>query len=101
MHISLSDEVGLSGGSDGKESACNAGDLGSVPGLERSPGEGNGYSLQYSYQDKSVDRGALWAAHGVSEIWTQTYPGKSTGEFHGLYSPWDRKNIGDFLYSGY
>ena len=36
------------GGSDGKESTCNAGDLGSVPGLGRSPGEGNGYSLQYS-----------------------------------------------------
>ena len=36
------------GGSDGKESSCNAGDLGSVLGLERPPGEGNGYPLQYS-----------------------------------------------------
>ena len=36
------------GGSDGKESACNPGDLSSIPGLERSPGEGNGYPLQYS-----------------------------------------------------
>ena len=41
---------GFLGGSDGKESACNAGDLGSIPGSGRSPGEGNGYPLQYSYQ---------------------------------------------------
>ena len=39
--------MGFSGGSDGKKSACNAGDLGSVPGLGRSPGEGIGYPLQY------------------------------------------------------
>ena len=48
-------------GSAGKESACNVGDLGLIPGLGRSPGEGNGCPLQYS------------------------------GEFHGLYSPWGRK----------
>ena len=41
--------VGLPGGSDSKESACNAGDLGSVPGSGRSPGEGNGNPLLYSY----------------------------------------------------
>ena len=41
--------VGFPGGSDGKESACNAGDPGSIPGSGRSPGEGNGYPLQYSY----------------------------------------------------
>ena len=40
--------VGFPGGSDGKESACNAGDLGLILGLERSPGERNGYPLQYS-----------------------------------------------------
>ena len=40
--------LGFPGGSDGKESACNAGDLDSIPGLGRSPGEGNGNSLQYS-----------------------------------------------------
>ena len=40
--------MGFSGGSAGKEFACNAGDLGSIPGLGRSPGEGKGYSLQYS-----------------------------------------------------
>ena len=41
---------GFPGGSDGKESACNVGDPGSIPGLGRSPGEGNGYPLQYSCQ---------------------------------------------------
>ena len=50
-------EDGFPGGSDGKESACNARDLGSVPGLRRSPGEGNGYSLQYSCLENSMDRG--------------------------------------------
>ena len=40
--------LGFLGGSDSKESTCNAGDLGSIPGSERSPGEGNGYPLQYS-----------------------------------------------------
>ena len=48
----------LAHGSDGKESTCNAGDRGSVPGLGRSPGEGNGYLLQYSCLENSVDRGA-------------------------------------------
>ena len=46
---------GFSGGSDGKESACNAGDLGSIPGLGRSPGEGIGYTLQYSGLENSMD----------------------------------------------
>ena len=44
------------GGSDSKESACNAGDLGSFPGLGRSCGEGNGYALQYYCQENSMDR---------------------------------------------
>ena len=48
-------------GSVGKESACNAGVLGSIPELERSPGEGNGSSLQYSHLGNSMDRGA-WQA---------------------------------------
>ena len=43
---------GFPGGSDGKESACNAGDLGLIPGLERSPGEGNGKPLQYFCLEK-------------------------------------------------
>ena len=48
-------------GSDGKESACNAGDLSSVPGSGRSPGEGRGNPLQYFYLESSMDRGAWWA----------------------------------------
>ena len=53
------------GGSDGKASACNAGDLGSIPGLRRSPGEGNGDPLQYSCLENPMDGGTWWAAaHG-------------------------------------
>ena len=46
------------GGSDGKETACNAGDLGLIPGSGRSPGEGNGYPLQYACLENSMDREA-------------------------------------------
>ena len=53
--------MGFPGGSDGKESACNAGDVSSIPGLGRSPGEGNGYPFQYSFLENSMDRGAWWA----------------------------------------
>ena len=49
---------GFPGGSDSKESACDVGDLGSVPGWGRSPGEGNGYPLQCSGLENSMDRGA-------------------------------------------
>ena len=60
--------MGFPGGSDGKESACNAGDLGLIPGLGRSPGEGNGNPLQYSCLESPMDRGAWWATvHGVIE----------------------------------
>ena len=51
----------IPGGSDGKESASNAGDLGSIPGSGRSPGEENGYPLQYSCLENPMDRGA-WQA---------------------------------------
>ena len=47
--------MGFPGGSEGKASACNAGDLGSIPGLERSPGGGNGNPLQYSCLENPVD----------------------------------------------
>ena len=50
--------MGFPGGSDGKASACNGGDLGSVPGLGRSPGEGNGSPLQYSCLENLMDGGA-------------------------------------------
>ena len=52
---------GFSGGSEVKASACNAGDLGLIPGLGRSPGEGNGNPLQYSCLENPMDRGAWWA----------------------------------------
>ena len=55
------------GGSDGRESACNAGDPGLIPGLGRSPGEGNGNSLQYSCLGNPVDRGAWATVHGVTK----------------------------------
>ena len=63
-------------GSAGKESACNAGDLGSMPGLGRSPGEGKGYPLQYSDLEKSMD----CIAHGVAKSRIQL------NDFH-LFSP--------------
>ena len=61
--------MGFPGGS---VSVCNAGDQGLIPGLGRSPGEGNGNPLQYSYLENPMDRGA-WQAkvHGVAKSWTQ------------------------------
>ena len=58
---------GLPCGSAGKEYACNAGDLGSIPGLGRSPGEGKGYPLQYSGLENSTD----CIVHGFTKGWTQ------------------------------
>ena len=64
--------VSFPGGSDGKESACNAGDPGSISGLGRSPGEGNGNPLQYYCLENSTDRGAWQATvHGVVKSQTQ------------------------------
>ena len=63
--------MGFPGSSAGKESACSAGELGLIPGLRRSPGEGSGYPLQYSGLENSMDRGAWWATvHGVAKSWT-------------------------------
>ena len=63
---------GFPSGSDGEESACNARDLGSVPGLGRSPEEGNGYPLQYSGLENSTDKGAWQATvHGVAKSRTR------------------------------
>ena len=53
--------MGFPDGSDGKESACNAGDPGSVPEWGRYPGKGNGNPLQYSCLENSMDRGTWWA----------------------------------------
>ena len=58
-------------GSDGKKSACNAKDLGSIPGSGRSPGERKGNPLQHSCLENSMDRGACWASvHGVTKSQT-------------------------------
>ena len=63
---------GFPGGSDGKESTCSAGDPGLIPGLGRSHGQGNGYPLQYSCLENSMDRGAWWTTvHGVSKSQTR------------------------------
>ena len=63
--------TGFPGGSDGKASSCSVGDLGSIPGLGRSPGEGNGNPLQYSCLGNSMDRGAWWGTvHGVTKSLT-------------------------------
>ena len=60
------------GGSDGKESACNATGSGSIPGLGRLPREGNGNALQYSCLENSIDRGAWWVTvHGVTKSRTR------------------------------
>ena len=68
MHFSV---LGLPFGSDGKEFACNVGRLGSIPGLGRSPGRGQGNPLQYSCLEDPMDRGARWTAvHVVAKSQT-------------------------------
>ena len=63
--------MGFPGGSGGKESACNVGEPGSIPGSRRSPGKGSGYPLQYSWLENPMDRGAWWATvHEVTKIRT-------------------------------
>ena len=63
---------GFPSSSHGKESSCNAGDLGSIPGSERSLGEGNGNPLQYSCLENPMNRGAWWAiVHGIAKSWTR------------------------------
>ena len=59
--------MGFPGGSAGKESACDMGDLGLIPGMERSPGEGKGYPLQCSGLENSTD----CIVHGVAKSWTR------------------------------
>ena len=72
--------LGFPGGSEGKESACSAGEPGSIPRSGRSPGEGIGYPLQYSCLENSMDRGAWQATvHGVTKSRTQL------SNFHSLH----------------
>ena len=61
VYIYIYAYVGFPGGSAGKESSCNAGDLGSIPGWGGSPAEGNGIPLQCSCLENPVDRGGWWA----------------------------------------
>ena len=64
--------LGFPCSSVGKESACSAGDPGSIPGLGRSPGERNGNPLQYPCLENLMDRGALLAAiHGIAKSWAR------------------------------
>ena len=64
--------MGFPCGSDSKQSACNEGDPGLIPGLGRSPGKGNGYTLQYSCPENPMDRGAWQATvHGVAKSQTR------------------------------
>ena len=81
----VSQYKGVPGVSDGKESACNAGDVGLIPGSGRSPGVGNGYPCQSSCLERSMDRGAWWATvHGVAK--SQTPLSNSHFHFHFLSS---------------
>ena len=89
--------LGFPYGSDGKESTCNAVELGSIPGFGRSPGEGKGYPLQYSGLENSMDTG-LKESDMTEQIslsfWRRERlptPVFWLREFHGLYSPWGHK----------
>ena len=97
--------MGFPGGSNGKESMCNVGDLGSISRLGRAPGKGNSYPCQYSGLENSMDRGSwLGTVHGVTKSQTQL------SNFHSLthslthgdskgqgslvcYSPWGHKEL--------
>ena len=64
-------DLGFPGGSGGKESTCNARDLGLIPGLGRSHGGGHGNPLQQSCLENPMNRGAWWPlVHGVAKSWT-------------------------------
>ena len=78
--ILFSHEKGFPGDSDGKQSACNVGDLGSIPGSGRSPGEGNGNPHQCSCLENPTDRGA-WPATVSAVAKSQT---QSNEHFHFL-----------------
>ena len=80
--------IKLIGGSEVKAPACNAGDLGSIPGLGRSPREGNGNPLQYSCLENPMDGGAWWATvHGVTKRWTRL------SDFHIIIMSYNSMNM--------
>ena len=79
--------MGFPDGSDSRKSACNAGDLGLIPGLGRSPGKGNGNPLQHSCLGNPMDRGAWWAiVHGVTKEsdMTERLNNNQTTTFHAI-----------------
>ena len=99
------------GGSEVKASACDAGDLGSIPGSRRPPGEGHGNPLQYSCLEKSMNRGARWAAvRGIAKSRTQlsdTHSVTHTLYYTGLPQTadvtealWSRQDLGSPLRGG-
>ena len=75
---------GFPGDSDGKESACNAGEPNLIPWLEKSPGEGNGYPLQYSYLWNHRGRGTWWATVHEVGIWCNTHTAKNSIAVSGI-----------------
>ena len=76
---------GFPGGSDSKESACNSGNLGLIPGSRRSSAEGNDNPLQYTCLENPMDRGAWWAAgHGVAKSRKRLSDFTFTFHFHEL-----------------
>ena len=87
--------LGLPCGSAGEESACNAGDLCSIPGLGRSPGEGKGYPLQYSGLENSMD----YIVHGVTKSRTRLSKFHTNRLFHlhifqGTFGTWQDRRQG-------
>ena len=90
--MGLLGHMGFPGGSAGKESTCNAGDLGSVPGLGRSPGEGKGYPLQYSGLENSMN----CIVHGVTKSWTRL----TDFHFHDNFISSILRNLHTVLHSG-
>ena len=92
--------LGFPCGSACKKSTCNAGDLGSIPGLGRSPGEGKGYPIQHSCLENSMD----CTVHGVTKSWTQLsevhflldFPGGSDGKA----SAYNARDVGSIPGSG-
>ena len=104
--------MGFPGGSEVKASAHNAGDLGSIPGLGRSPGEGNGNPLQYSCLENPMDGGAWWATvHGVAKSRTRlsdftfTFTMNKASGGDGPITPWQidgetMEIVTDFIFLG-
>ena len=78
--------------SDSKDSVCNAGDLGSIPGSGRSPGEGNGYQLQYSCLENPMDRGEKNCAHEGAGLFAYF---KESGSFM-LICRWRKRSQENF-----